>query len=92
MFAGQNSICTLDILSCAGLVNYFGKNTELTELSVNPILLQKGSSRLALYGFGHIKDQRLYRLFDEGKVCVSSCYAISVKFQIQSFQSMYPIF
>lgn len=65
---GQNSICTLDILSCAGLVNYFGKSTDLSHLSVNPILLQKGASRLALYGFGHVKDARLYRLFSEGKV------------------------
>lgn len=51
-----------------GLVNYFGKQTDLQELKIQPILLKKGSNKLALYGLSHIRDERLERLFRNGKV------------------------
>lgn len=60
----------MDTLSTAGLINYFGKWTDLSRIEVKPILLQKGNTYLALYGLSHIKDERLSRLFLEGKVCV----------------------
>ncbi|KAG6462519.1 hypothetical protein O3G_MSEX013308 [Manduca sexta] len=65
---GQGSISSLDILSITGLVNYFGKWTDYTHVRISPVLLQKGSTRLALYGLSHLKDQRLSRLFAEKKV------------------------
>ncbi|KAK3913008.1 Double-strand break repair protein MRE11 [Frankliniella fusca] len=65
---GQSHISSLDLLSCAGLVNYFGKNLDLQNIVVSPILLQKGDTRLALYGLSHVKDKRLVRLFEEEKV------------------------
>lgn len=58
----------MDILSSMGLVNYFGKQTNLEELKIPPILLKKGSNKLALYGLSHIRDERLERLFKNGKV------------------------
>lgn len=58
----------MDLLSSMGLVNYFGKQTNLQEIKIQPILLKKGSNKLALYGLSHIRDERLERLFRSGKV------------------------
>lgn len=65
---GQSSVSSLDILSITGLVNYFGKWTDYTQVRISPVLMQKGATRLALYGLSHLKDQRLARLFGEKKV------------------------
>lgn len=56
------------MLSAEGLVNYFGKWTDLGEIKLKPVILRKGRTYLALYGLGHIKDDRLCRLFLEEKV------------------------
>lgn len=61
-------ICSLDILSSAGFVNYFGKTIDLEEVSVSPLLMQKGETLLSIYGLSHIKDARLARLFEQEKV------------------------
>lgn len=58
----------MDLLSSTGLINYFGKQTNLQELKIPPILLQKGSNKIALYGLSHIRDERLQRLFKDRKV------------------------
>lgn len=65
VFGGLSS---LDILSTTGLVNYFGRWTDLTKIDISPILLKKGSTKLALYGLSHIQDMRLCRLFESRKV------------------------
>lgn len=64
----MSNICSLDILSCAGLVNLVGKSADLKDILVSPVLLQKGETRLAVYGMSHVPDRRLYRLFDDDKV------------------------
>ena len=58
----------MDILSVSGLINYFGKSPDVESIKVSPILLQKGSTRLALYGLGSVRDERLHRSFKRGKV------------------------
>lgn len=65
---GNRWISCLDLLSTTGLVNYFGKWSDLTNVDISPLLLRKGETRLALYGLSHIKDDRLARLFRDGKV------------------------
>ncbi|XP_065209390.1 double-strand break repair protein MRE11 [Planococcus citri] len=65
---GSIQISSLDILSVSGLVNYFGKWTDLTDVKVSPMLLRKGASKLAIYGLSHIKDERLARLFRSNSV------------------------
>lgn len=60
----------MDILADTGLVNYFGKWTDLTKVEIYPILIEKGNTRLALYGLSHIKDERLSRLYKHEKVIV----------------------
>lgn len=62
---GQNNLCSLDLLHTAGLVNYFGKNTHLSKINISPLLLQKGETKLALYGLGSVRDERLHRMFLE---------------------------
>ena len=42
------------------------------KLRIAPVLLQKGSTRLALYGLGNLRDERLCRLFQTPD-CVEWC-------------------
>lgn len=65
---GHKSVSALDIVANSGLVNYFGKYDNYEKIEISPILLKKGESRLALYGLSHIRDERLGRMFREGKV------------------------
>uniref|UniRef100_UPI00358E631F double-strand break repair protein MRE11 isoform X3 n=1 Tax=Myxine glutinosa TaxID=7769 RepID=UPI00358E631F len=60
---GVDGLCALDILASTGLLNHFGRATSLEDLSLSPLLLQKGTTRIALYGLGAIRDERLYRMF-----------------------------
>ncbi|KFP92174.1 Double-strand break repair protein MRE11, partial [Apaloderma vittatum] len=60
---GADALCALDILSCAGLLNHFGYSTSVEKIDINPILLRKGRTQIALYGLGAIPDERLYRMF-----------------------------
>ncbi|KAK2710564.1 double-strand break repair protein MRE11-like isoform X2 [Artemia franciscana] len=66
--AGLGQFCSLDLLSTAALVNYFGKIESLKEIHVRPLLFRKGEISLALFGLSAIKDDRLHRLFSESKV------------------------
>ncbi|EIN14449.1 DNA repair exonuclease [Punctularia strigosozonata HHB-11173 SS5] len=68
----EGALCALDMLSVAGLVNYMGKfdlplsasdaqNPEQPNgITVKPVLLRKGNTRLGLYGVGNVKDQRMH--------------------------------
>ena len=59
---------SIDVLSSAGLVNYFGHVASLDDIIVRPILLQKGDTFVALYGMGNVRDERLHRCFRLKKV------------------------
>ncbi|KFO94723.1 Double-strand break repair protein MRE11, partial [Buceros rhinoceros silvestris] len=65
---GADALCALDILSCAGLLNHFGRSTSVEKIDISPILLRKGRTKIALYGLGAIPDERLYRMFVNKKV------------------------
>lgn len=56
------------MLQAAGLVNYYGRTPEADNLQIKPVLLQKGNTKLALYGLSNVRDERLYRTFEAGKV------------------------
>ena len=66
--SGLGSTSCLDLIHEAGLVNYFGKVTDLRHIQVRPVLLRKGPVKVALYGLSHVKDERLHRLFRDGDV------------------------
>ncbi|KAH9513001.1 hypothetical protein Btru_035558 [Bulinus truncatus] len=65
---GPGNLCSLDLLHTAGLVNYFGKATSLDEIQISPLLLKKGETKIALYGLGSVRDERLHRMFLKKKV------------------------
>ena len=57
----------LDLLATCNLVNYFGKHTlsggGAGKIKLKPVLMQKGNTRVALYGLGYIRDARLHQMF-----------------------------
>ncbi|XP_068667531.1 double-strand break repair protein MRE11 isoform X2 [Aristolochia californica] len=65
--AGVDNLSAIDILSSCNLVNYFGKmvlgGSGVGQITLYPILIRKGSTSVALYGLGNIRDERLNRMF-----------------------------
>ncbi|KAI1381666.1 DNA repair exonuclease [Hypoxylon crocopeplum] len=66
--SGEGNFCSLDILQVAGLVNYFGLVPEMNNIHAKPILLQKGLTKLALYGISNVRDERMFRNFRDHNV------------------------
>ncbi|KAH6680095.1 DNA repair protein [Plectosphaerella plurivora] len=66
--SGDGHFCSLDLLQAAGLVNYFGRVPEADNIHVKPILLQKGQTKLALYGISNVRDERIFRTFRDNRV------------------------
>ena len=46
----------------------FGKSETMDDVAVHPILIQKGETKMALYGLGSIRDERLHRTWANKKV------------------------
>ncbi|KAM9853846.1 double-strand break repair protein MRE11 [Aulostomus maculatus] len=65
---GAEGLCALDLLSASGLINHFGHSQSVERIEISPILVQKGNTKLALYGLGSIPDERLYRMFVNNQV------------------------
>ncbi|KAK9674419.1 hypothetical protein RND81_12G231500 [Saponaria officinalis] len=65
--AGVDNLSAVDILSACNLANYFGKmdlgGSGVGQITVYPILIRKGTTSVALYGLGNIRDERLNRMF-----------------------------
>ncbi|EAS28599.2 DNA repair protein (mre11) [Coccidioides immitis RS] len=66
--SGEGHLAALDILQMSGLLNYYGRTPESDNIQVKPVLLQKGRTKLALYGLSNVRDERLFRTFRDGKV------------------------
>jgi len=66
--SGEGHFCSLDLLQVSGLVNYFGRVPEADNIKVKPVLLQKGGTKLALFGMSNIRDERMFRTFRDHKV------------------------
>lgn len=66
--SGLGNLCALNLLQVSGMINYFGASNNIEDVEVNPILMAKGSSKLALYGLGNIREERLHRQFRSGRV------------------------
>jgi len=58
----------VDLLDVSGCINYFGKASNYDDIKMTPLLFTKGNSKLALYGLGNIRDERLHRTFVQDKV------------------------
>ena len=66
--SGEGHLAALDLLQASGLVNYYGRTPESDNIQIKPVLLQKGNTKLALYGMSNVRDERLFRTFRDGKV------------------------
>ncbi|KAG5982025.1 Double-strand break repair protein mus-23 [Claviceps digitariae] len=66
--SGDGNYCSLDLLQAAGLLNYFGRVAEADNIEAKPILLQKGVTKLALFGLSNVRDERMFRTFRDHKV------------------------
>ncbi|KAL2044135.1 hypothetical protein ABVK25_012438 [Lepraria finkii] len=66
--SGEGHLAALDLLQAAGLVNYYGRTPESDNIQIKPVLIQKGITKLALYGMSNVRDERLFRTFRDGKV------------------------
>ncbi|KAB8342826.1 hypothetical protein FH972_022424 [Carpinus fangiana] len=66
--SGQGYLAALDILQMSGLLNYYGRTPQSDNIAIKPVLLQKGRTKLALYGMSNVRDERLFRTFRDGKV------------------------
>ncbi|KAL5251649.1 hypothetical protein ACHWQZ_G017127 [Mnemiopsis leidyi] len=69
--AGPQGLCALDLLSASGVINYFGKASSVDDIVINPLLMKKGPTKLAIYGLGSVRDERLHRMFLHNKVRVT---------------------
>lgn len=52
IFFKAEGLCALDLLSASGLVNHFGHSQSVERIEISPILMQKGTTKLALFGLG----------------------------------------
>ncbi|KAI1765885.1 DNA repair exonuclease [Hypoxylon sp. FL1150] len=66
--SGDGNYCALDLLQTAGLVNYFGRVPRPDDIEAKPVLLQKGQTKLALYGISNVRDERMFRAFRDRNV------------------------
>ena len=64
----EGHLAALDILQMSGLINYYGRTPESDNILIKPVLLQKGKTKLALYGMSNVRDERLFRTFRDGNV------------------------
>ncbi|KIR56469.1 DNA repair protein (mre11) [Cryptococcus gattii Ru294] len=74
----EGALCALDVLSVSGVLNYFGKSDLVADesaadnsekgIQIRPVLLRKGTTHVALYGCGNIRDQRMYQELRANKV------------------------
>lgn len=62
-----NSGGNVDTLEKTGFFKWIGKVTNFDFLEVHPIFVIKKEIKIAIYGFGYIKDERLNKLLKENR-------------------------
>ncbi|RLV92475.1 DNA repair protein rad32 [Spathaspora sp. JA1] len=65
---GEDLLSAMDVLAMSGLINHFGKIPDSENITVSPLLFQKGTTKLSLYGMANVRDERLHRAFRDGIV------------------------
>ncbi|KAI8141590.1 Metallo-dependent phosphatase-like protein [Fennellomyces sp. T-0311] len=66
--SGLGNLCALDLVANSGCANYFGRCYDLNDIKIYPILMEKGTTKLALYGLGNVRDERLHHAWRDGSV------------------------
>ena len=58
--------------TCAAAGQFAGRVTDVEKIELVPVLIKKGATKLALYGLGHVRDERLTRSFEhKGNGCAA---------------------
>lgn len=65
--SGLENFSSIDIYS-GKEVNYFGKINNYEKFDLYPVLFVKGETKLAVYGIGNIKDERLFIALQNKKI------------------------
>lgn len=65
---GDGLLLPLDVMAATGLVNFFGHYPLQDHITISPLVFQKGTTKLALYGLNNLRDERLQRLMRNGNV------------------------
>ena len=63
-----DALAALDVLAMSNVLNYYGKSDRADDVEIHPILIEKNGTKLALYGLGAIRDERLNRMWRQKKV------------------------
>ena len=63
-----DALSALDVLAMSNTVNYYGKSDRADDVEIHPVLITKNGTKLALYGLGAIRDERLNRMWRQKKV------------------------
>jgi double-strand break repair protein MRE11 len=58
----------MDLLSQNYYLNYFGKIKNIDKITVKPVLFKKSDIKLAVYGIGYMKNERLSKALTEKTV------------------------
>ncbi|CAD7972765.1 unnamed protein product [Amoebophrya sp. A25] len=65
---GMHKLSANDELSANCLVNYFGRQEDVEDIKIGAICIEKNGTRIALYGLGNVRDERLNRAFEQDRV------------------------
>lgn len=65
---GDGLLLPMDVMAATGLVNFFGLLPEQDKITITPLVFQKGTTKLSLYGINNLRDERLQRIMRNGDV------------------------
>ncbi|GME94140.1 unnamed protein product [Ambrosiozyma monospora] len=65
---GDDLLSPLDLLSVSGLLNHYGRVTNNDNIVIHPLLFNKGTTNLALYGLQSIREERLKKTMFQGNL------------------------
>ena len=65
---GLEQLSTLDLASTNSYINYFGKVTNIEKIEIKPVLFEKGKTKIAIFGIGHMRDERLNLAFEKKQI------------------------
>lgn len=64
----NETISPIEILSTSNLVNYIGRQSAVDHVDIKPVCISKGNTRIAIYGLGYIRDERINDMFRNDRV------------------------
>lgn len=85
-FIQAEGLCALDLLSASGLINHFGHSHSVEKIEISPVLMQKGNTKLALYGLGECVKSLLFALNCPYK---RQLWSVSIPFFLRFSQGLF---